>query len=48
MFVTLYNIMTGRNNQKYQLDVAEKPRNWLHPADIVSVNNIKEDSAESF
>ena len=41
-FVTLYNITTGRNDQKYQIDKAENPRNWLHPADIVSVNDTKD------
>ena len=30
------------------MDIAEKPRNWLHPADIASVNDIKEDGEESF
>jgi ribonuclease HI len=35
---TQYNITTGRNAQKYQIDKAENPRNWLHPADIVSVD----------
>ena len=46
--VTLYNITTGRNNEKYQTDVAEKPRNWLQPVDIVSVKDTKEDGEESF
>ena len=44
--VTLYNITTGRNNQKYQINKAENPRNWLHHADIVSVNNTKDDGEE--
>jgi hypothetical protein len=43
--VTLYNITTGRKNQEYQIDKAENPRKWLHPADIrvVSVNDTQED-----
>ena len=41
--VTLYNITKGRNNQKYQIDNAENPRNWLHPADIFSCNYTKDD-----
>jgi hypothetical protein len=45
---TLYNITTGRNNQKFQMDKAEKPRNWLHPADIDSIKGIKEDDDEPF
>jgi hypothetical protein len=42
----LYNITTGRNNQEYQIDKAENPRKWLHPADTVSVNNTKDDGEE--
>jgi hypothetical protein len=34
---TRYNITT-KSTQKYQIDKAENPRNWLHPADIVSVD----------
>ena len=34
--VTLHNITTGRNNQKYRINKAENSRNWLHPADRVS------------
>jgi hypothetical protein len=34
--VALYNI-TGRNIQKYQLDKDESSRDWLHPADTVTV-----------
>jgi ribonuclease HI len=47
---TLYNITTGRNNQKFQIDEAEKPRNWLHPAGIRvdSVNDTTEDGEEPF
>jgi hypothetical protein len=37
--VTQYNITTRRCIQKYQIDKAENPRNWLHSADIVSVND---------
>ena len=44
--VTLYNTTTGRNNQKYQTDKAENPRNWLHPADIVSNNDTKDGGEE--
>ena len=36
--VTQYTITTGRCIQKYQIDKAETPRNWLHPMDIVSVD----------
>jgi ribonuclease HI len=45
--VTLYNITTGRSNQKYQTDKAVNPRYWLHPADIVSINDTKDDGEES-
>jgi hypothetical protein len=44
--ITLYNITTGRNIQKYQIDKVENPRNRLHPADIVSINNTKDDGEE--
>jgi hypothetical protein len=44
--VTLYNMTTGRNNQEYQIDKAENQRNWLHPADIVSVNDTKDDGED--
>jgi hypothetical protein len=44
--VTLYNITTGRKNQEYQIDKAENPRNWLHPADIVGINDIQEDGED--
>ena len=30
------------------MDEAEKPRNWLHPADIDSIKDIKEDGEEPF
>ena len=42
----LRNITTGRNNQKYQTDKEKNPRNWLYPADIVSVNNTEDDGEE--
>jgi hypothetical protein len=45
---SLYNTTTGRNNQKFQMDEAEKPRNWHHPADIDSTKDIKEDDEEPF
>jgi len=47
-YSVLYNNtkINGRNNQKYQIDKEENPRNWLHPADIVSVNNTKDDGEE--
>jgi ribonuclease HI len=35
----LYNITTGRIIQKYQRDKEENPRNWLHPADTLKVND---------
>ena len=41
--VTLYNTKTGRKNQKYQIDRVENPRNWLHPADTISINNTEYD-----
>jgi ribonuclease HI len=44
--VTLYNITTGRRNQGYQIDKAENPRNWIHPTDIVSVNDTTDDSKD--
>src|SRR5215510_7297793 len=44
---TLYNITTGRTNQNHHTDKADNPRNWLHPADIASVNDKKDDSMES-
>ena len=44
--VTLYNITTGRNKQKYQIDKAENPRNWLHPADIARVFDTTDDYEE--
>jgi len=37
-YVTQYNVATGRYIQKYQIDKAENRRNWLHLADIVSVD----------
>ena len=40
----LYNITKGRTNQNHHIDKAENPRNWLHPADIASVNDKKDDS----
>jgi len=43
---TQYNITTGRSAQKYQIDKAENPRNWLHPANIVSVNDTKDEGEE--
>jgi ribonuclease HI len=45
--VTLYNITTGRINQKYQINKAVNPRNWPHPADILSVSDAKDDGEES-
>jgi hypothetical protein len=43
---TQYNITTGRSAQKYQIDKAENPKNWRHPADIVSVNDTKDEGEE--
>ena len=43
---TQYNITTERSTQKYHIDKAENPRNWLHPADIVSVNDTKDEGEE--
>jgi len=40
--VTLYNIATGRNNKKYQIDKEENPRNWLHAEGVLSVNDGEE------
>jgi len=42
---TLYNI-TGRIIQKYQIDKEENPRNWLHPADTVKVNDIASETTD--
>jgi hypothetical protein len=39
--VTPYNITTGSNYQKYQIDKAEKKRNWLYPVKIVNFNDKK-------
>jgi hypothetical protein len=39
--VTMYST-TGRKNHEQQIDKAENPRNWLHPADIISVNDTKD------
>ena len=44
--VTLYNITTGGNKQKYQIDKAENPRNRLHHADISSVFDTIDDYEE--
>ena len=44
--VTLYNMSTGRKNLEYQIDKAENPRNWLHPADRICVNDTKDDGEE--
>jgi hypothetical protein len=44
--ITLYNMTTGRKNQEYHIDKAENPRNWLHPADKVSVNNTKDNGED--
>ena len=46
--VTLYNITTGRKKQEYQADKAGNPRNWLHPEDIVGVNDTKDDGEEQW
>jgi ribonuclease HI len=45
---TQYNITTGRSTQKYQIDKAENPRNWLHPANIVSFNDTKDEGEEDW
>jgi hypothetical protein len=42
----LYNITKRGKKQEYQSDKAENPRNWLHPADIVSVNDTKDDEEQ--
>ena len=44
--VTLYNTKTGRKNQKYQIDRVENPRNWLHPADTISINTEYDDRVQ--
>jgi hypothetical protein len=44
--VTLYNTTTGRKNQEYQIDRAENPRNWIHPANTVSVNDTEDDGED--
>jgi len=43
---TQYNLTTERSTQKYQIDKAENPRNWVHSADIVSVNDTKGEGEE--
>ena len=43
---TLYNITTGRYNKKYQTDKEDNPSSWLHPADMFSLNNTKEEGEE--
>jgi hypothetical protein len=43
---TQYNITTERSTQKYQIDKAEFPSNWLHPANRVSVNDTKDEGDE--
>jgi len=45
---TQYNITTGINTQKYRIDKAETPINWLHPADVVSVNDTKDEGEENW
>ena len=45
-FATLYNITTGRYNQKYQIDKGENLRNWLHSEGTFSVNDTKDDGEE--
>jgi ribonuclease HI len=42
----LYNLTKGRKNLEYQIDKAKNPRNWLHPADIISVNDTKDDGED--
>ena len=42
------NITKGRKDQGYQIDKAENPRNLLHPADIVSVNDTKDDGEDEW
>jgi 5'(3')-deoxyribonucleotidase len=39
---TQYNITTERSTQNSQINKAENPRKWLHPADIVSVSDTKD------
>jgi hypothetical protein len=41
--VNLYNITKRRNNHIYQIDKAENPRNWLHIAEAVRVNDTQDD-----
>ena len=42
----LYNIKTGINIEKYQIHKEENPRNWLHPADTVKVNDIAAETTD--
>jgi len=37
---------TGRKNQEYQIDKAENPWNWLHPVDMFSVTDTKDDTKD--
>jgi hypothetical protein len=43
----LYNITTGRNIQKYQIDKEKNPRHWLHPAHTVKVNDNTDETTDS-
>jgi hypothetical protein len=45
--VTVYNITTGRIDQEHQIDKAVNPKNWIHPAVIISINDTMDDSEES-
>jgi hypothetical protein len=43
---TQFNITTGRITLKYQIDKPENTRNWLNPADIVSLHDTKDEGDE--
>jgi len=44
--VALYNIITGRIIQRYQIDKEENPKYWLHPADPVKVNDNTDETTD--
>ena len=45
--VALYNITTGRTIQRYQIDIEENPKYWLHPANTVKVNDNTDDTTDA-
>ena len=35
--VRLYDILKQRENWKYEIDIEEAPRNWIHPAEVIDI-----------